>query len=382
MALDFSYTPEQEEYRRTLRQFLEREIAPHAMEWEMRYELPWEGIRKVASVGYLGLKHPKSLGGQERSWVDYHIAMDELGYSGAASLGFVCSMENMYPKLLYDEGFDDILRSIIQGESILAFAETEPQSGGDAAGIQTVAARDGDDYILNGEKIYISLVPGAQWLVVTALTAPERGGKYGMSMLLIGTDWPGVRIESIREIGFRAHMLGHIWLMNVRVPARNLIGEENQGFHVMRSRWDFTRGVGGGTGAMRRILEMTVEHAKRKKTFGKPLLKWQAIQLRLVDHYTELEAVELMSLRGAWMADQGIRLTKHASMMKTWASDVAFRTLMDCAIVWGGSGIREDHPVQVALRNTLCGMLAGGGLDIHRVILGVELFGNEYASHR
>ena len=240
--LDFSFTHEQEEFRSKVRQFVEKEIAPHAAERDKREQLPFEAIKSMGEFGLIGITYPKRLGGQEKQWIDHSIALEEVA-RGDYSCAMILGMLVVYTKLL--ENNDDLIRSVIQGDKVLAFAETEAHSGGDAAGIKSEALRQDDHYVINGEKYGISLVPGAQFMVVTALTRPDLGGVKGMSMFLIEADRPGVKIDAIPEPGLRAHMLGRITLTDVKIPASNLIGEENKGFYQMRSRWDFTRGVGG-----------------------------------------------------------------------------------------------------------------------------------------
>ncbi|MBI4318928.1 MAG: acyl-CoA/acyl-ACP dehydrogenase [Chloroflexi bacterium] len=359
-----------------MRTFAERDVAPNAVRWEQEEVLPWDGIQKLAGAGLMGLSYPKRVGGQARSWVEYNIAMEELGRVDG-STATICHMQNLYPKLVVD---DQVWGQVVSGHKVIAFAETEPQAGGDAAAIRTTARPVGDCYILNGQKAYVSLVPGAQQLIVTALTSPEQGGVKGMSLFLVDADQAGVSIARIPEPGFRAHMLGHVLLKNVEVPAIRLLGVENKGFYYMRSRWDFTRGVGGTqyVGAAMRALEDTVEHAKRRRTFGKPLIKWQAVQLRLVDHFSELRAARLLCYEAAWMADKQMRLTQHASMIKTWVAEVCLKTMLDCAIVWGGSGYQELHPIQMRLRNAMAFVMLGGGLDIHKMVLGTEIFGRDF----
>jgi cyclohexanecarboxyl-CoA dehydrogenase len=289
-------------------------------------------------------------------------------------------MGNSYPKLLNDP---TIIGEIIRGHRLLAFAETEPHAGGDAANIKSTAEKRGNDYVINGLKTFVSLVPGADLLVVTALTDPAAGRK-GMSMLLVEADRPGVTIIPIPEPGVRAHMLATIKFENVVVPRANLIGEENRGFYMMRERWDYTRGVGPTliTGAVLQSLDETLERAKAKHTFGKPLLKWQSIQFKLVENYTKLEAARLLAYKAAWMADNRQRVTQYASMLKYYIAEVASDAIRDCLEIWGGAAFNEDHPVFQRHLDIMGWKTAGGGQDIHKIVIGAEMFGQEYATHR
>ena len=379
MGLGFSFTTEQDELREQVREFAMKELAPNAARWASEGKLPFDAIDAMAGQGLLGFTFPEEVGGQGRSWVDFAIVLEELGRADI-SCNWICSMGNSYPKVLDDPV---VIGQIIRGEKVLAFAETEPQSGGDAAAIKTTAERKGDHYVIDGTKTYVSLVPGAQLLLVTALTDPAAG-RNGMSMFLVDADAPGVSITEIPEPGVKAHMLGTILFDRVEIPIDRLVGQENDGFRMMRSRWDYTRGVGPTAiiGAALQSLDETVQRAKEKETFGKPLLKWEAIQFKLVDGYTRVEAARLLAYKSAWLADQGERVTAYASMLKTYVSEICLKAVMDCLDIWGGAAFREDHPVFRRFLDIRGYQAAGGGQDIHRIILGTELFGREYAAHR
>lgn len=378
-GLGFEFTAEQEELRQRVRAFAMTELAPNATRWASGGQLPMDAVAAMGREGLLGFTFPPEVGGQGRSWVDFAIVLEEIGRADI-SCAWICGMGNSYPKVLDDP---DALAEIIRGEKVLAFAETEPQAGGDAAAIKTTAIRQGDGWVIEGNKTYVSLVPGAQLLLVTALTDPGAGRK-GMSMFLVDADAPGVTITEIPEPGVKAHMLGTIVFDQVEVGADRLVGEENDGFRMMRTRWDYTRGVGAtrNVGAALQSLDETVVRAKEKHTFGKPLLKWEAIQFKLVDGYTRMEAARLLAYKSAWLADQGQRVTAYASMLKTYVADACRQTVMDCLDIWGGAAFREDHPIFRRFLDIRGFQAAGGGQDIHRIILGTELFGREYAAHR
>lgn len=378
-GLSFQFTEEQERLRRDYRDFALRELAPNSRRWAKAEKFPFDALKLMGEFGLLGFTFPKAIGGSERSWVDFSIAVEEIGRADI-SCGWIALMGNSYPKLLTDSA---ILSDIIGGRKLLAFAETEPHAGGDAAAIKSTAERRGDTYVINGLKTFVSLVPGADFLVVTALTDPGAG-RRGMSMLLVEADRPGLTITPIPEPGVRAHMLGTIKFENVTVPRSHLIGEENRGFYMMRERWDYTRGVGPTliTGAALQSLDETVERAKTKQTFGKPLLKWQSIQFKLVEHYTKLEAARLLAYKAAWMADNKQRVTQYASMLKYYIAEVATAAVSDCLEIWGGAAFNEDHAVFQRHLDIMGWKAAGGGQDIHKIVIGSEMFGAEFATHR
>ncbi len=379
-GLSFAFTEEQEKLRQTYRDFAMKELAPHSRRWATAEKFPFDALKAMGDIGLLGMTFPKSVGGDERSWVDLSIAVEEVGRADL-SCAWIALMGNSYPKLLNDEA---VLREIVAGRRLLAFAETEPHAGGDAANIKTTAERRNGNYVINGLKTFVSLVPGADLLVVTALTDPAAGGKRGMSMILVESDRPGVSIAAIPEPGVRAHMLGTITFDNVTVPCANLIGEENRGFYMMRERWDYTRGVGPTmiTGSVLQALDDTVARAKAKQTFGRPLLKWQSIQFKLVEHYTKIEAARLLAYKAAWMADNRQRVTQYASMLKYYIAEVGTAALADCLEIWGGAAFNEEHPVFQKHLDIMGWKAAGGGQDIHKIVIGAEMFGGEYATHR
>jgi alkylation response protein AidB-like acyl-CoA dehydrogenase len=380
MSISFAFTPEQDAMRASIRELALTKLLPTANERAEAGCFPWEAVEHMANLGIMGFTYPKDVGGRAGSWVDYAIVLEEIGRADV-SCGWISLMENSYPKLLDDK---EIIRRVCEGKSIVAFAESEPQSGGDAAAILTDAKRVGDEYVINGFKTYVSLVPGADYLLVTAMTTPGAAQR-GMSMFIMPSDTPGVRIEAIPEPGVKAHMLGSIWFDNVRVPRSALVGEENRGFHQMRSRWDLTRGAAGPTlmiGAALQSLDETVERAKTKQTFGKALLKWPSVQFKINDHYTRLRAARLLAYESAWRADNGLRVTEHASMMKVLVSEMCSAVHRDCIEIWGGAAYRQEHPIWRRNLDNIGFNLAGGGVDIHKIILGVERFGKEYAVHK
>jgi cyclohexanecarboxyl-CoA dehydrogenase len=378
--LPFAFTDEQHALREKYRDFARKELAPHSSRWAQAGKFPFDALRAMGDIGLMGFTFPKSVGGSNGSWVDFSIALEEVGRADL-SCAWIALMGNSYPKLLSDEA---VLSKIVSGERLLAFAETEPHSGGDAAAIKATAERRGDEYVINGLKTYVSLVPGADLLLVTALTDPEAGGKRGMSMFLVDTDSPGVTVTEIPEPGVKAHMLGTIEFKDVTVPASSLVGEENRGFYMMRERWDYTRGVGPTmiTGCVLQALDDTVERAKAKQTFGRPLLKWQSIQFKLVEHYTKVEAARLLAYNTAQLADNKQRVTRYASMLKYYLAEVATEALADCLEIWGGAAFSETHPVFQKSLDIMGWKIAGGGQDIHKIIIGAELFGADFAAHR
>lgn len=378
--MDFAFTPDQEQLRQNVRAWAERELKPHVWSWEDEHKLPWDAVRTLAKGGLLGFTLPKKVGGGGHGFVDFAIVLEELGRIGGG-IWTLPYFNNLYGRIIDDESF---LRGLCSGDNVIAFAETEPQSGGDAAAIRTTATRDGDNFVISGGKHQISLVPGANWILVTALTDPASGGKRGMTMFLVEADRPGVKITPTPEPGMKSHMFGQIGFKDVVVPADRVVGKLNRGFYQMRGRWDYTRSVGptADIGNAAAAVEATIEWAKSKHTFGKPLLKWQYIQFKLTDALTRLEAARLLAYKSAWLADNKQRVTAHASMCKLLVGEIVEKVHRDTLEIVGGRAYNEHHHIWRRFAGCLGPRLWGGGDGIHRIILGVEFFGREFATHR
>jgi cyclohexanecarboxyl-CoA dehydrogenase len=378
--MDFSFTADQEQLRARIREWAEVELKPKVWRWEDEETLPSPAVHKMGVGGVLGFTLPKAVGGGGHNYLEFAIVLEELGRIGGGLWAFAY-FSNLYGRIIDDPAF---LRGLCSGQNVVAFAETEPQSGGDAAAIKTTAVRQEGGYVINGRKHLISLIPGANWIIVTALTNPSAGGKRGMSMFLVKADQPGVKTAPIPEPGMKVHMLGYVSLTNVEVPESRIVGEKDRGFYQMRDRWDFTRALGptASIGNAAAAIELTIEWAKKKKTFGKPLLKWQHLQFKLVDALTKLEAARLLAYKAAWLADNKQRVTAHASMCRLFVGEVTERAHRDALEIMGGRAYNENNEIWRRFASCLAPRLWGGGDGIERVILGTELFGRDFASHK
>lgn len=380
MSLNFTFSAAQETFRQEVAEFAKAEIKPTSVLYDREEQFPWEWLKKMAERGLIGLTFPREVGGQGADYVTLGIAVEELARVDLVA-ATICNYLNVYGKT---PGLPaDLVRDIIQGRTLLSFAESEAKAGADAANIQTTARRSGDRYVIRGTKLYASLMPAAQVMLVTAKTAPELGRK-GISLFLVPTDSPGMKAKLIRIPGRKAHLLGRVVFNDVEVPAENLIGGENQAFRVMRGRWDYSRCNVGlmCIGAATQALHEVTRYAKRRRTFGSPLAKWESIQFRLVDNHIALEAARWMAYRALWMHDQGMRVTKEGSMVKIMATQAALKAIIDVHMIHGASGLNIELPYEKWHRDIMSLYITGGGVDVHKIVVATELLGPEFVPYK
>jgi alkylation response protein AidB-like acyl-CoA dehydrogenase len=382
-------TAKEAAWRAQCREFVEREIIPNMAEWESRDELALDCYRRMAEFGYFAMSYPKHLGGTELPANMRAIAMEELNRAGAGPGGYLHAIPMLYGRL-FDDGVPEhleMLKSMLRGEHLVAFCETEPGGGSDAAAIWTTAVRDGDEWVINGDKTFLSLVPGADWLIVTALTDPAAGGKRGMSLFLVPDDTPGVEIWEIPTPEVKAwHTFGSMRLTNVRVPASALLGEENQGFYLIKGKVWAKRGVGRSRAEAVGLKEPGFQRlvtAMTERTFaGEPMLRQPWVQQRLIETLCLSEMQRLNGLKGEWLARRGDRTTAFASMAMLFGKVIGRRMLLTRMellaeeAVHGRSELMKDFIAATGSR------AAGGGVDVHRIIVGQELYGPEWAVHK
>jgi len=381
MSLSFAFSEEQNAFRERVAAFAEREIRPKSVYYDRKGdEYPWDWNKAMADEGLIGLTYPKELGGQGESYIMLGIAVEELGKVDLVA-STLCNYLNVYGKT---PGIPEtVVRSIIKGDTIISFAESEAKAGADAANISMTAIRSGDNYVLNGTKLYASLMPAAQYMLVTAKTAPELG-RRGISLFLVPSDLPGIKASHIHIPGRKAHLLGKVVFQDVQLPASSRLGEENGAFRVMRGLWDYSRCNVGlmAIGAASRALDDVASYAKKRKTFGSPLAKWESIQFRIVDNHIALEAARWMAYRALWMHDQGMRATKEGSAVKILATTAALKAIVDAHMIHGASGLNIEQPYEKVHRDIMSLYITGGGVDVHKIVVGSALLGPEFVPYK
>jgi alkylation response protein AidB-like acyl-CoA dehydrogenase len=375
--IDFRLTEEQQEIRQLAHKFAEKEIRPAAAEYDEREDTPWPVLEKAAEIGLTSYPYPEEFGGGGMgSVLTASLVMEELAWGclgiGSAILGCglaavpiqLCGSQEQKRRYLPWFTSREKLR-------IGAFALTEPEAGSDAASIRTRAIRDGDRYVLNGQKRFITHGGIADLYVVFATLDPSRGHS-GITAFIVEANTPGVSAgKKERKMGMRASHTGDVILEGVRVPEENRIGEEGEGFAVAMKSFERTRPLvaASAVGVARAAYEYALDYARQRVQFGKPIVAKQAIRFLLADMATEIEAARLLTWRAAWLADQGLPCNVPASMAKAYAADMAMRATTDAVQVLGGYGAMRDYPVEKWMRDAKILQIVEGTSQIQRVVI-------------
>jgi cyclohexanecarboxyl-CoA dehydrogenase len=380
--LDFGFSNEQELFRRTVREFARKEIAPKIRECEQKGEFPWELYRKMGQNGLLGLRFPKEYSGQEADAVTMGILVEEMGRAG-----WQIPLSDIMGEILSLHGPEHLKRewlpAMVKGERMLGVANTEPSTGSDAAAITTRAIRKGNNYVLNGEKQFITGVNDCGAYCLLAKTDLEKGAR-GVSMFFVEMNRPGVEKHSLDALGWKLFSFGGIVLKDVTIPATNLIGEENHGFTYVMETFDLMRAliavwcVGMTEGA----LEENIEYVKQRTAFGRPIGKFESVQSRIVEGHTRLEAARLLCYRTLWLKDKGQRMTKDSAMIKWYVPQTCFGIVNDCLQNRGAIGFTTECLDEYRLREIRGAMIGDGTTDINKIIVARELLGREFLPYR
>ena len=379
--MDFALTENEEAIRDSVRKFAEAELLPHYKRWDVTGEfLPPEYIKKIVDMGLLKLRLPADYGGQGASFVECGIVCEEIGrcdhqiryiISNAIHLGEMAS--SMHPDLQAEW-----IPRIANGE-MMSLAFTEPRGGADAGNITTKAVRDGDHWILNGEKTSITFTGVSKVVFVSARTG--KPGPRGLSFFLVPTDLPGVSTHNFERMGQRLDRAGSFFFDNVRVPAKNMIGKENDGFIWAMTIIGYNRNFVplACIGAAQKSLEETMEYAKQRQVMGKPLSKWQAVATEFANAATQLEAARMLCYKALSLKDKGLRHDAESSMAKWFGVKVANEVLYTCMRLNGHYGFAKELPHEQRLRDCIGMESADGPREVHHGIIARDLLGKEYA---
>ncbi|MDI6855893.1 MAG: acyl-CoA dehydrogenase family protein [Candidatus Thermoplasmatota archaeon] len=372
-------TEEQLKFKALVREFAEKEIAPIAQEIDRDGRFPSEVITKAAKLGLLGITIPKEYGGLGLDNISYAIAIEEIS-KVSGSLGLTLEAHNsLCTWHIYNKGTEEQRKKYVvplaKGQYLGAWALTEPLAGSDAASIQTTAVREGDYWVINGTKLFITNSDIAGTIVVMAVTDKSKRAK-GISAFIIEKGTEGLSYGKEEDkLGLRACRTVEVILENCKVPKENLLGGEGMGFiGAMETLYGGRVGVAAmAVGIAQAAYEVSLKYSKQRKQFGKYICEFQAIQWMLANMATEIEAARLLALRAAYLADIGKRYVKEASMAKLFASEVAMKITAQAIQILGGYGYTEDYPVERFFRDVKLCEIGEGTSEVERLIISREI---------
>ena len=377
--MQFEFTPEQIQLRKTVREFAEAEIAPHVLEWDEEQIFPLEAIKHAGRLGFLGAIFPEELGGAGLGYIDYAIIIEELARVDP-SVGLIVAAHNsLCTNHIYLAGNDEqrakYVPKLATGEWIGSWALTEPESGSDAGSMRTKAVKHGQCWVLDGSKNFITNAQYADVVVTMAIT-DRAASQHGVSAFLVEKHVPGFRVgKKENKLGMRASATGELAFTSCRLPESQLLGKPGEGFV------DSLRILDGGrisiaalsVGTAQGAYEAALKYSMQRKQFGRPISEFQSIQNKLADMATEIDAARLLTYRAGWMKDQGHRVTKESAMAKLFASEVAVRVTNEAVQIHGGYGFIKDYPVEKFYRDVKLCTIGEGTSEIQRLVIARQL---------
>ena len=377
--MDFDYTPDQVQLRRAVRDFATREILPHVMEWDEAQQFPANVIKKLGELGYMGSIFPEELGGAGLGYVEYSIIIEELARVDGSVAIILAAHTSLCTNHIYKSGTEEqkqhYIPKLASGEWLGCWSLTEPEAGSDAAGTRSTAVREGTDWILNGSKTFTTNAHYADVCVGMAVTA-RSAQQHGISAFIFDKDTPGYRTgKKENKLGLRASATGEVIFTNCRLPENKLLGKEGEGFIDSLKILDGGRvsisalSIGMAQGAY----DAALKYSKVRKQFGRPISEFQAIQNKLVDMATAIDASRLLTYRAATMLDQGKRVTRESAMAKLFSSEAAVRIADEAVQIYGGYGFIKDYPVEKFYRDVKLCTIGEGTSEIQRMVIARQL---------
>jgi len=377
--LNFDFTEEQSEIKRLAREFSESEIAPHVLEWDEAQTFPVDLMKKLAGLGFLGVLIPTEFHGSGLGYVEYVAFFEEISRVTGATARRVAPPNSLCSNHILTFGTEaqkgKYLPKLATGECLGAWGLTEPEAGSDASGTQTTAVRDGDSYVLNGSKTFTTHGTYGDVFVLMAVTDRAKDNR-GISAFIVEKGTPGLRAgKKENKLGCRASDTSEVILDNCRIPAGNLLGKEGEGFINCLEILDGGRisiaalAVGMAQGAF----EAALRYSMQRKQFGQPIAEFQAIQFKLADMATEIEASRLLTYRAALLKNQKKRSTKESSMAKLYASEMSVRVANEAIQIHGGYGYVKEYPVEKFYRDAKISTIGEGTSEIQRLVIARQL---------
>jgi butyryl-CoA dehydrogenase len=378
--MDFELTEEHRMFQKFIRDFTEKEIAPLVDEAEEKNIFPQQLFKQMGEMGFLCPRYPEELGGGGADKITEIIMAEELNRINAGIAASLMVQGGLSTQPIYRYGSQEqkerILMPAIKGEKIGAFALTEPDSGSDAASIKTRAVKEGDEYVINGTKIFITNGPICDYAVVAAYTDPTRRGE-GISLIIVEKGSPGFTVSrKLDKVGNRSIETGELVFEDCRVPAKNLIGgQEGGGFKMLADTLTSGRITYGGrcTGTAQAAYDLTVQYAKERIQFGKPIIKFQNTRFKLAEMAMNIDIMRSYTYRVAWMYDQGKKVQKEASMVKLFTAETLQKILADSMQIHGGYGYMMEYPIQRYWRDGRLFTITEGTSEIQRLVIAREL---------
>ena len=369
------FTPEHEQIADTVRKFVAKEINPHIAQWEAAGQFPaHEVFKKMGDLGLLGIKYPVEYGGMGLDFSYAMVMAEALGECNAGGVPMAIGVQtDMCTPALARFGSDELRREFlapsIAGDLVGCIGVSEVTGGSDVAALKTVAEKDGDDYVINGSKMWITNGMQADWCCLLANTSEGQAHK-NKSLIIVPLNTPGVTRQAIHKIGMHSSDTAQLFFDNVRVPRRHLIGQEGMGFMLQMLQFQEER-LYGAAGALRtldRMIDQTIDYTRQRKTFGRPILDNQVVHFRLAELRTEVEALRSLTYRAVESYVSGKDVTKLASMAKLKAGRLSREVADACLQYWGGMGFTADNPISQAYRDGRL-ISIGGGAD--EIMLGI-----------
>lgn len=378
-SVDFEYTPEQSQLRRAVREFSQAEIAPHVLEWDEGQISPRQVIKKSGDLGFMGAIFPEAYGGAGLGYIECSIIIEELSWVDGSVGILLAAHTSLCSNHIYKDGTEEqkqkYLPKLRSGEWLGCWSLTEPEAGSDAAGTRSTAVRDGDAWVLNGSTTFTTNAHYADVCVAMAVT-DRSASHHGISAFVPEKRTPGFRaVKKENKLGLRAWATGEVIFADCRVPAANLQGKQGEGFV------DSLRILDGGRisiaalsiGMAQGAYDAALKYAKLRKQFGRPISEFQAIQHKLVDIATKIDASRLLTYRAATMLDAGYRVTRGSAMAKLFASEAAVWMANDAVQIHGGYGFIKDYPVERVYRDVKLCTIGEGTSEIQRLVIARQL---------
>ena len=384
--LNFEFTDEQEQFRKILRNFAKEELLPNYTKWDREGITPRHLWKKFGELGVTGLRIPEEFGGVGADCVTTGIAAEEIG-RGDFNLTYAVMLNGLIGEILSQHASDELknewLPQIASGEKIVGIAITEPSAGTDAGGIKSTAVRDGDEFILNGEKSGISVATCGDAFIVFAKTDPAQGNR-GISAFLVPATAPGFEAKGYEDMGNIPIGRGSLYMHDLRIPVSNLIGQENKGFAQVMNGFDLSRLLIGlqCVGAAMQSIDETIEHVKIRHSFGKPLATYQAVSFPIVTHYTQLELIKWQAYRGLWLRDNGKKHSKEASSVKWLGPKYSVEAIHECLLLNGHYAYTKEMPLEQRLRDVIGLEIGDGTAQANQMVIAKDIIGKEFKTYQ